>query len=190
MAAQHTVSQLICAHRRGDSRATDELFALIYKELKVIAQRQLAHRRLHQTVNTTALVHEAYLKLADSDHTSWEDQAHFKAVAVMAMRQVLVDYARKQQAAKRGGQAHHTRLKASILFEHNATVELLDLDKALTRLAASDARLSQIVEMLFFGHLSTREVAEVLGISPRTVRRDWFKARSYLYVALRGQEET
>lgn len=169
--------------------ATDELFALIYEELKAIAHRQLARRRSGHTVNTTALVHEAYLKLADHDHDTWQDKAHFLAVAATAMRHVLVDYARKQQAAKRGGAARRTRLDASALFAADANVEMLDLDAALTELAVSYPRLSRVVELRFFGGLSAEETAQVLGVSARTVRRDAFKAKSYLYLALHEKDE-
>ena len=189
MAVQHTITHLLLAHRRGDSKATDGLFALIYQELKAIAHRQLARRRPGQTVNTTALVHEAYLKLADRDRDTWEDKAHFLAVAATAMRHILVDYSRKQSAAKRGGQAHRTSLDASVLFKEGATVEMLDLDKALTHLSETEPRLNQVVELRVFGGLSEGETAEVLGLSARTVRRDWFKAKSYLYLALKEEND-
>ncbi len=189
MAIQHTITHLLRAHRRGDSQATDDLFALIYQELKTIAHRQLARLRPGQTVNTTALVHEAYLKLADRDRDSWEDKAHFMAVAATAMRHILVDYARKQRAEKRGGQAHRTSLDASVLFKEGAAVEMLDLDKALTQLSETDPRLNQVVELRVFGGLSEGETAEVLGLSARTVRRDWFKAKSYLYLALKEEND-
>ena len=151
MAVQYTITHLLRAHRRGDAEATDALFALIYQELKAIAHRQLARRRPGQTVNTTALVHETYLKLADHHQGTWQDKAHFLAVAATAMRHILVDYARKQQAAKRGGQPQRTSLDGSLLFGVVATVEMLDLDAALTELAVSDPRLSQVVELRFFG---------------------------------------
>ena len=186
MAVQHTITHLLRAHRRGDARATDDLFALIYQELKAIAHRQLA-RRPSETVNTTALVHEAYLKLAD--HDTWEDKIHLLAVAATAMRHILVDYARKQRAAKRGGQAHRTSLDASVLFKEGTAVEMLDLDKALTQLSETDPRLNQVVELRVFGGLSEGETAEVLGLSARTVRRDWFKAKLYLYLALREEND-
>ncbi len=189
MAVQHTITHLLSAHRRGDTKATDDLFALIYQELKAIAHRQLARRRPGQTVNTTALVHEAYLKMADQDRETWEGKVHFLAVAAIAMRHILVDYARKQRAAKRGGPAHRTSLDASVLFKEGATVEMLDLDKALTQLSETDPRLNQVVELRVFGGLTEEETAEVLGLSARTVRRDWFRARSYLYMALREEND-
>ncbi len=187
MAAQYTITHMLRAHRRGDAEATDALFALIYQELKSIAHRQLARRRPGQTVNTTALVHEAYLKLADRARDTWKDKTHFLAVVATAMRHILVDYARKQRAAKRGGQAHRTSLDASVLFKEGTTVEMLDLDKALTQLSETDPRLSQVVELRVFGGLSEEETAEVLGLSARTVRRYWFKAKSYLYLALKEE---
>ena len=118
-----------------------------------------------------------------------KDKTHFLAVAATAMRHILVDYARKQRAAKRGGQAHRTSLDASVLFKEGAAVEMLDLDKALTQLSETEPRLNQVVELRVFGGLSEGETAEVLGLSARTVRRDWFKAKSYLYLALKEEND-
>ena len=191
MPPQDAVAQLLRAHRRGNAQATGDLFTLIYQELKAIAHRQLARRRPGQTVNTTALVHEAYLKLADQNRDTWEDKAHFLAVAATAMRHILVDYARKQRAAKRGGDlTHHTSLDGSTLFKESRAVEMLDLDRALTQLSETDPRLNRVVELRVFGGLSESETAEVLGLSARTVRRDWFKAKSYLYLALREDNDS
>jgi RNA polymerase sigma factor (TIGR02999 family) len=184
MGAQHSITHLLQAHRRGDTDASDALFARIYHELKAIAHRQLGRKRRSATVNTTALVHEAYLKMADYAPHTWADKAHFLAVAVTAMRHILVDYARWQEAAKRGGHAHHTQLDASALFAENTAIEMLDLDIALTRLATTDPRPGQAMELRFFGGLSIREIAEVLDVSERTVRRDLFAATSFLRLAL------
>lgn len=190
MAAQDVITQLLHAHRQGDTHAADELFALIYQELRSIAHRQLARQRPSQTVNTTALVHEAYLKIANHNQNTWADKAHFLAVAATAMRHILVDYARRQRAQKRGGQAFHTHLDASSLSNTAVAVEMLDLDAALTQLAAFDPRLSQVVELRFFGGLSDKEIARVLDISRRTVGRDWFKARSFLYLVLNEDSQS
>ena len=190
MASQDVVTRLLNAHRQGDANAADELFALIYQELHSIAHRQLARQRPSETVNTTALVHEAYLKMANHNQDTWVDKAHFLAVAATAMRHILVDYARRQKAKKRGGHAHHTRLNASSLTDTAAAVEMLDLDAALTQLSAFDPRLSQVVELRFFGGLSDKEIARVLDISRRTVGRDWFKARSFLYLVLNEDRQS
>ena len=190
MASEDMITQLLSAHRQGDTHAADELFALIYQELRNIAHRQLARQRPSETVNTTALVHEAYLKIVSHNQNTWVDKAHFLAVAATAMRHILVDYARRQRAQKRGGQVHHTHLDASSLSNAAAAVEMLDLDAALTQLAAFDPRLSQVVEMRFFGGLSDKEIARVLEISRRTVGRDWFKARSFLYLVLNEDRQS
>ncbi len=188
MASQDVITRLLKAHRHGNARAADELFALIYQELKIIAHRQLARQRPSETVNTTALVHEAYLKMANRGQDTWVDKAHFLAVAATAMRHILVDYARKQQAEKRGGRVDKTTLDASALAVSDPVIDMLDLDAALTKLAAFDSRLSQGVELRFFGGLSDKEIAHVLGVSTRTIGRDWFKARSFLYLLLNEKD--
>ena len=164
----------------------ERLMPLAYDELRRIAHREL-RRRPNETLRTTALVHEAYLKLADADGVAWRDRPHFLAIASVAMRHILIDQARERCAAKRGG-AHGARVT---LDEEGIAVEqqaegLIALDEALTRLAATDPRLAQVVECRFFGGLSEEETADALGITSRTVRRDWVKARGLLLRALRG----
>ena len=181
------VTQLLTAHRRGERAASDRLFALVYDELHAMAHRQLLRRRRTDTLNTTALVHEAYLKLIDRSQSTWQDKAHFLALTARAMRQILVDHARKLQAEKRGGQAHRTQLRTSIGAE-DFQFEILDLDDGLEQLALMNPRLSQVVEMRFFGGLSVQETAEVLGVTPRTIDRDWYKAKAFLYLRLKGQQ--
>ncbi len=188
MANRQQITALLTAHRGGDKQAADRLFSLIYEELKAVAHLQLARQRSVQTVNTTALVHEVYLKMGGQAKHDWQGKAHFLAVAAKAMRHILVDYARKRQAAKRGGGAHHTTVDASVLGEQEDPLEILDLNKALSQLEAFDERLGRVVELRFFSGLSIEETAEVLSTSPRTVRRDWTKARSLLYLALTGGE--
>jgi RNA polymerase sigma factor (TIGR02999 family) len=179
------VTQLLAQARGGDRGAMDRLFALVYEELRAHAHR----RRLFQgggddLLNTTALVHEAYLKMTEPASLSYQDRAHFFAVAARAMRQILVDAARRRKALKRGGGVSVEALdEASIGTDDHAT-ELLALDVALTQLAVFDDRLSRLVELRFFAGLSVEETAEVLELSPRTVKRDWRKARALLYDAL------
>ncbi len=188
LAFKQTVTRLLRTHRAGNARTADELFGLIYQELRVIAHRQLSRGRPSDTLNTTALVHEAYLKLADHPQGSWEDKTHFLAVAAKAMRHILVDYARKMNAVKRGGNVHRTLLDASLIGGDALTIDILDLDAGLERLEAFNKRLSQVVEMSFFGGLLHEEIAEALGVSLRTVERDWHKAKTFLYLMLSGQD--
>lgn len=189
MGMYHTITQLLRAYRRGDQEAYRKLFALLYDDLRHLAHRQLHFWGFDKTINTTALVHEAYIKMAHQDQLSWTDRAHFISIAATVMRHFLVDYARKRKADKRGGNAPHTRLDASLLFAEDTTVEMLDLDAALNLLAETDPRTSAVIEMRFFGGLTTKEIAEVLGISERSVRRDLFAGKSFLRLALGPGEE-
>lgn len=179
------ITELLTALRDGDRTALDRLFPLVYAELHDRAHRQLARRRPGDTLSTTALVHEVYLKLTDSAHQSYQDRVHFFAVASRAMRQILVDYARRMTAAKRGG-GLAVSLDPDQLGNPGRAEELLALDEALARLEGLDERLARNVEMRFFGGLSVEETAEALGVSPRTVKRDWRKARAFLFAAIRG----
>jgi len=189
MASHNDIMKLVAALRRGDPEAHKALFALVYQELKVMAHRQLLCLGSAQTINTTALVHEAYLKVIDRrDLISWQGKAHIQAVAAKAMRQIIVDYARKKQASKRGGQASHTRFTSSAHPAQSYLEEMLDLDKALTEMAVQQPRGSRVVELRYFGGLSVEETAEVLGVSARTVRRDWSEARAFLYLSLQEAE--
>ena len=158
--------------------STEEVFAVVYPELKRLARRHLHALEAHPTLCTTELVHEAFLKLRPG--TTWQDRAHFFGAAARAMRQILVDLARRRQSAKRGGGQ-----RALSLTEADAALDLeldqiLDLHASLTRLEAVDARLAQIVELRFFAGRSESEIAELLGLSARTVERDWLKARLFL----------
>jgi RNA polymerase sigma factor (TIGR02999 family) len=177
------ITGLLAALRDGDRTALDRLFPLVYQELHARAHHQLARRRPGDTLSTTALVHEAYLKLTDSAHQTYEDRVHFFAVASRAMRQILVDYARRMTAAKRGG-GLAVSLDPDQLGDPGRAEELVALDEALTRLEGLDERLARTVEMRFFGGLSVEEAADALGVSPRTVKRDWRKARAFLYEAI------
>jgi RNA polymerase sigma factor (TIGR02999 family) len=180
------ITTLLAAMRDGDGTAMDRLFPLVYRDIHERAHRQLAHRRPGDTLSTTALVHETYLKLAGSSNKSYHDRVHFFAVASRAMRQILVDYARRSTAHKRStGRA--VTLEPEAIGDPDRAEELVALDEGLERLARLDARLVRIVELRFFGGLSVEEAAEVLGISPRTVKRDWQKARAFLYDAIRDE---
>jgi RNA polymerase sigma factor (TIGR02999 family) len=175
--------------------AWDRLVPLVYTELRAIAHRQLRRERDDHTLNTTALVHEAFLRLADKPGVPWQDEAHFFAIAARVMRQVLIDYARHHGALKRADARSRIGLDLSAADERivleresqladNRADVLIGLDDALTRLAALDERLVRVVECRFFGGLTEEETAAALGITARTVRRDWLKAKAWLQRAL------
>jgi RNA polymerase sigma factor (TIGR02999 family) len=164
----------------GDPAAADSLFPLLYDELRRIAHRQLSVERVDHTLSTTALVHEAYVKLADQTRAQFASRAHFLAVAAQAMRRILVTHARKVRAEKRGGTWHRLDLdQVDIPIEERAEA-LVVLDGALDRLSALNPRLSQVVECRFFGGMTEEETATALGVTERTVRRDWVKAKGWL----------
>ncbi len=175
------VTQLLIAYGQGDRQALDRLLPVVYSELHGIAARQMRHERADHTLNATALVHEVYLKLMDQNQVSWQNRAHFFAIAARAMRQVLISYARKHNAEKRGGGAPNTLLDGKEIALGERADELLALDEALTRLAGFDQRLAQVVEYRFFGGLTIEETSAVLDVSTMTVKRDWNKAKAWLY---------
>ena len=157
-----------------------ELYAVVYEELKRIAHRHLREVGAGDTLSTTELVHEAYLKLSPGPGNRWENRSHFFGAASRAMRQVLVDFARKRQAVKRGGEQERVTLQSSHAALELELDQMLAVDAALDRLNSVDERLRQVVELRFFAGLSETEIAELLGITPRTVERDWVKARLFL----------
>lgn len=180
------VTQLLVAVRNGEAGAMDRLFAAVYADLRDIAHRQLARTGRAATLNTTALVHETYLKLVDRSRVSPEDRRHFFRTAARAMRHILVDYARMKRAAKRGGADTPSGSPTDVLDERSVDVEarateLLAIDRALRRLAEVDERLSRVVELRFFGGFPVEEVADLTDTSPRTVKRDWQIARAFLF---------
>ena len=159
---------------------------MVYEELRRIARRHLRAEREGHTLTTSALVHEAYLKLADQTRAEWNDHAHFLAVAAQAMRRVLIDYARQHHAAKRGGDRQRVTLESGVIGPGGERAEsLMALDDALTRLAKLDDRQARVVECRFFAGMTEEETARVLGITARTVRRDWVKAKAWLYEEIR-----
>jgi RNA polymerase sigma factor (TIGR02999 family) len=184
-ARQGDVTQALLS-AAGDEEAAGRLWALVYDGLRRIAHRELRGERPGHTLATTALVHEAYLRLVDEARVSWRDRAHFYALACRAMRHILVDYARQRNAQKRQGRRHEVPLEEALDMAADRSEDLVALDEALEKLAARDARLGQVVECRFFGGLSSAETAEVMGTSLRTVERDWGRARTYLYQALRA----
>lgn len=178
------ITGLIQAWRAGDDRASERLFALVYDELRRIARQYMGRESAGHTLDTTALVHEAYLRLADQSRIEWTDRSHFFAIASQAMRRILVDHARRYRSAKRGAAPVRVSLTDGMLVAEQRADTVLALDQALTQLAAVDLRLSRLVECRFFGGLSEAETARVLGVTVRTVRRDWSKAKGWLHRVL------
>jgi RNA polymerase sigma factor (TIGR02999 family) len=181
MSERHDVTQLLVAYGKGNRDALDQLLPLVYAELHQIAQGRMRRERADHTLNATALVHEAYLRLMDQNEMSWQNRAHFFAIASRVMRQILIDYARKHTAEKRGGGTPDTLLDGKEISLGERADELLALDEALTRLAGFDERLAEVVEYRFFGGLTIEETAEVMDLSTMTIKRDWTKARAWLY---------
>lgn len=178
--APQEVSQLLRAWSDGDKAAFDKLLPLIYEELRQMAKRYMDRQQVGHTLQTTALIHEAYLRLVDQPEARWQNRAHFFGVAATAMRHILVDHARTRQAAKRGGAAQQVTLDEAAAVSVERAAELVALADALESLAAFDRRKSQVVELKYFGGLTVEETAEVLKVSPETVARDWRLARTWL----------
>jgi RNA polymerase sigma-70 factor (ECF subfamily) len=184
--SQQRVTELLAQWSQGDNAALVELTPLVYEELRRVAHRHLSGQRANHTLQTTALVNEAYLRLAEQTNPRWQNRAHFFAVAARAMRQILVSYARTQQAQKRGGGAFKVDLDEAALVSPEESREIVDLHEALEQLYALDPRKAQIVELKYFGGLNYDEIAKVLKISRITVRRDWEFAKVWLYTELRS----
>ena len=179
------VTRLLADCAAGDREAFDRLVPLVYDDLRRIAHGRLAAERSGHTLNTTAVVHEAYVQLVNQATATWRDRAHFFAVAARVIRHVLIDYARARGAEKRGGGALHIPLREERDGRAPDTVDLLALEEALSALAQRDARLERMVECRFFGGMTMRDTAEALGVSLRTAERDWTRAKAYLYQALK-----
>ena len=175
------VSKLLAEWSSGDPKVTDELLPLVYEELRRLAHHHMGGERPEHTLQTTALVNEAYLRLAGQTHPSFTNRSHFFAVAAQAMRQILVNYAKASQSQKRGGGVLKVDLDAVALISPEQTTEILDVHEALERLATLDSRKAHVVELKYFGGLNHDEIAEVLKISTVTVRRDWVFAKAWLH---------
>jgi RNA polymerase sigma factor (TIGR02999 family) len=183
------VTELLRSWSGGDSEALRRVVPLVYADLRRIAARHLRRERHGHTLEVTGLVHEAFLRLADQRATAWENRHQFFSVAARVMRRVLVDHARRRQAIKRGAAPTMLSLEEVGVLPDQAAVDLTALDDALRDLAAFDLRKSQVVELRFFGGLSVEETAEVLALSPATVKREWTVARAWLHSALKGHAE-
>jgi RNA polymerase sigma factor (TIGR02999 family) len=175
------VTQLLQQWSRGDDAALAELTPLVYEELRRLAHHYMEGQRPDHTLQTTALLNEAYLRLADQTNPNWQSRTHFFAVAARAMRQIVVDYARSNRAQKRGGGALKVELDEAAIVSPEQSKEIVDLHEALERLATLDSRKARVVELKYFGGLNHGEIAEVMKISTVTVRRDWVFAKAWLY---------
>jgi len=175
------VTQLLIDCSNGNQDAFKQLFPLVYEELRRLAHRYMTHERPGHTLQTTAVVHEAYLRLIDQKHVQWQNRAHFFAIASQMMRRILITHAQSHAYAKRGGGAVKVSLDEVAVLSQERASDLIALDEALKALTAIDPRRSQVVELRFFGGLSNQEIAEVLKISPNTVMRDWNVAKAWLY---------
>ncbi|HEX8651171.1 MAG TPA: sigma-70 family RNA polymerase sigma factor [Pyrinomonadaceae bacterium] len=182
------VTGLLSDWSRGDRAALERLTPLVYDELHRLAHRYMSRERPDHTLQTTALVNEAYLRLVDQRNAHWQNRAHFFAVAAQVMRHILVDYARQRHFAKRGGEARRVTLDEAAIVSQQRAAEFVALDEALKRLEAIDPRKSRVVELHFFGGLNFEEIAEVLKVSAVTVRRDWRSAKAWLYKAVTSDE--
>jgi RNA polymerase sigma factor (TIGR02999 family) len=182
------ITELLVAWGDGDCAALDKLTPLVYQELHKLAHSHMKRERPGHTIQTSALVNEAFVKLVDQRRVRWQNRAHFFGIASQMMRRILVDYARSRHYAKRGGGAQQVSLDEAMIVSEARAAEVVALDDALSALAEIDQRKSQIVEMRFFGGLSIEQTAEVLGISPGTVMRDWTLAKAWLRREV-GKEE-
>ena len=183
------VTRLLKDWSAGDSAALDQLIPIVYDELRAIAARYLRRERQDHTLQPTALVNEAYLRLIDQKQVQWQNRAHFVGVAAQMMRRILVDHAKSHNRAKRGGGARRVTLDEAVALSEERANDLVELDEALTALAAFDERKSRVVEMKYFGGLSVEETAEVLKVSVITVARDWKLAKAWLYTTINDNRE-
>jgi RNA polymerase sigma factor (TIGR02999 family) len=187
MIEQENVTQMLLDLSNGNDSVIDSLLPVVYDELKKLAAGYLRRERVGHTLQPTALVHEAYLKLIDQTRVSWQNRAHFFGVAAQIMRRILVDHARQHKAEKRGGELDNLRLDESIDVAVELSGELIALDEALQALAKVDPQMARLVELRYFGGLTFEETAQVLGVSLMTVKRHWKLARAWLYGKLKNE---
>jgi RNA polymerase sigma-70 factor, ECF subfamily len=182
--ARHQITELLAEWREGNQSALDELYPLVYDELHRLARRYMSRERKDHTLQTTALINEAYVRLVDQKNVNWANRSHFFAISAQIMRRILIDHARRHAYAKRGGGAQQVSLEEVAAIVPNQGRELVRLDEALKALAERDPRRSQVVELRYFGGLNNEEIAVVLHVSENTVTRDWNVARAWLYQQL------
>jgi RNA polymerase sigma factor (TIGR02999 family) len=181
------VTRILNAIERGDAKATDELLPLVYEELRLLAAQKLARERPGQTLQATALVHEAYLRLVGSDGQGWRSRTYFFGAAAEAMRRILIENARHEQRLKRGGDRLRVELHNDDLAIEGRSDELIALDEALTELAQTDPAKTELVKLRYFAGLTIEQAAQVLNISPATAKRQWIYARAWLYGRIRSR---
>jgi len=186
--SSHQITQLLLTWRSGNKAALDELMPLVYDELRRLARHYMRGQKVGHSLQATALVNEAYLRLIDSNQVEWQDRSHFFAVSAQLMRRVLVDFARKRNSLKRGGDQIQVTVDDDIEEPFGNQLNFIDLDEALKNLETFDERQSKIIELRYFAGLTETEIAETLGISVRTVRRDWRLARAWLYRKLKKND--
>lgn len=179
------ITQLLIKFRNGSRESYNQLFPLVYDHLKQIACRQLAGEDRGHTYSKTDLVHETYFKLINQAKVNWQDRAHFYAIAARSMRQILIDHARKKCAKKRGGSKQDQTFIDEIMRVEHQAEELINIDKALSKLATLDNRMAKVVEFRYFGEMTFDDIAGVLDLSARTIKRDWAQARGWLYKELK-----
>ena len=182
--SQHEVTQMLVAWSNGDQDVRDELMSVVYQELHRLAHHYMKRESPGHTLQTSALVNEAFLRLIDQRNVQWRNRAHFFGIAAQMMRRILVDYARQRRYAKRGGDARQVTLNDDLIVTDQRSADVVALDEALIELANIDDRKSKVVELRFFGGLSIEETAEVLAVSPGTVMRDWTLAKAWLQRAM------
>jgi len=185
--SSNQVTELLVRWRSGDQDALDALMPIVYRELRQLAQHYLRQERSDHTLQSTALVHEAYMRLAGQKPPEWQNRAHFFGIAAHLMRQILVEHARGRSAAKRGSGATRITLDESVVSAEPQSIDVIVLDKALEELTKLDAQQGRIVELRYFAGLSIEDTSEALGISPATVKRDWTTARAWLFRAMTGE---
>jgi len=185
MSESQEVTVLLAALTRGDDGAASKLIPVVYDELRRLAGNYMRRERVDHTLQATALVHEAYLKLVEQRSVNWQSRAHFFGVAAQLMRRILIDHARGHSRQKRGGEQKKVSLDEMLVFSEQQADKLLAVDDSLNHLAKLDPRQAHVVELRFFGGLSVEEAAEVLGVSPKTVKREWSVAKAWLYADLR-----
>jgi RNA polymerase sigma-70 factor (ECF subfamily) len=186
MAGPNEITLLLNELSAGNRTAFDRLFALVYDELRRLASQYMRYERPDHTLQTTALVNEAYIRLVNREDSPWRTRLHFFAVAATVMRHILVDHARSRNSGRRGGGATHVSLDAAAVITDDRAEEILALDRALDELAALDARQATVVELRYFGGLTLDEAAEFLAVSPDTISRDWNSAKAFLYRRISG----
>lgn len=187
MSSPGEVTRLLSEIRGGNREAESQLIPLVYNELRRLAQHYMRSERANHTLQATAVVHEVFLRMVKQENVSWQSKAHFMGMAASLMRRILCDYARSHGRVKRGAEYDRVSLDQALVFSSEVSEQVIDLDRALARLGELDPRQCKIVELLFFGGLTVGETATVLGISPKTVKRDWSVARAWLHRELQKE---